>query len=147
MVLNAGRGIHIGGSRGHIQDHGCTVLAHFYTVEFRFQIVRKRQEDGGDRHSLNTLPIIGTRCLAPVGSASHTVVPPLTHYDSTLIGCPRLRPQSNTVGHHSCTNGISSVFHCSSTILTAGPMPFAHDLTLKIEARPYRLAELTYSIM
>ena len=63
---------------------GCTVLNRFYTVKATFQIVRETVEDGGDRHSLNTLPIIEALCRSPIGSAWSIGVQPQTHYDRTL---------------------------------------------------------------
>ncbi len=63
---------------------GCTVLNRFYTVKATFQIVRETVEDGGDRHSLNTLPTIEALCRSQGGSASHIVVQPQSGCDRTL---------------------------------------------------------------
>ena len=63
---------------------GCTVLNRFYTVKATFQIVRETVEDGGDRHSLNTLPIIEALCHSPIGSAWSIGVQPQSGCDRTL---------------------------------------------------------------
>ena len=63
---------------------GCTVLNRFYTVKATFKNYRETVEDGGDRHSLNTLPTIEALCRSQGGSASHIVVQPQSGCDRTL---------------------------------------------------------------
>ena len=68
----------------HHPEPWCTVMSRFYTVKANFKNYRETVGDGGDRHSLNTLPIIEALCRSQVGSASHIVVQPLSGCDRTL---------------------------------------------------------------
>ena len=68
----------------HHWEPWCTVMSRFYTVKANFKNYRETVGDGGDRHSLNTLPIIEALCRSQVGSASHIVVQPRSGCDRTL---------------------------------------------------------------